>query len=39
MTIRYTWWRAEGRAQRIDRTIDLFEKKYPKTKVKTDFQP
>ncbi|MEV5334465.1 ABC transporter substrate-binding protein [Streptomyces werraensis] len=39
VTIRYAWWGAEDRAQRINRTIDLFEKKYPKIKVKTDFQP
>lgn len=39
MTIRYSWWGAEDRAERINRTIALFEEKYPKIKVKTDFQP
>ncbi|MFE7903023.1 ABC transporter substrate-binding protein [Streptomyces sp. NPDC057424] len=39
VTIRYAWWGAEDRAQRINKTIALFEKKYPKIKVKTDFQP
>ncbi|QFQ96010.1 extracellular solute-binding protein [Streptomyces phaeolivaceus] len=38
VTIRYAWWGAEDRAQRIKKTIALFEKKYPKIKVKTDFQ-
>ncbi|MFE9174080.1 ABC transporter substrate-binding protein [Streptomyces kebangsaanensis] len=38
VTIRYSWWGAEERAKRINRTITLFEKKYPKIKVKTDFQ-
>ena len=38
MTIRYAWWGAEERAKRINKTIALFEKKYPKIKVKTDFQ-
>ncbi|SCE10231.1 extracellular solute-binding protein [Streptomyces althioticus] len=39
VTIRYAWWGAADRAQRINKTIDLFEKKHPKIKVKTDFQP
>ncbi|WP_328772882.1 ABC transporter substrate-binding protein [Streptomyces sp. NBC_00286] len=39
VTIRYAWWGAEDRAKRINETIKLFEKKYPKIKVKTDFQP
>ncbi|MFJ4567039.1 ABC transporter substrate-binding protein [Streptomyces caelestis] len=39
VTIRYAWWGAEDRAQRINKTIALFEKKYPTIKVKTDFQP
>jgi multiple sugar transport system substrate-binding protein len=39
VTIRYDWWGAEDRAARIKKTIALFEKKYPKIKVKTDFQP
>ncbi|MGY4928112.1 ABC transporter substrate-binding protein [Streptomyces sp. 900105755] len=38
VTIRYSWWGAEERAQKINKTIGLFEKKYPKIKVKTDFQ-
>ena len=38
VTIRYSWWGAEERAKKINRTIALFEKKYPKIKVKTDFQ-
>ncbi|MFF5252010.1 ABC transporter substrate-binding protein [Streptomyces leeuwenhoekii] len=39
VTIRYSWWGADDRAERINKTIALFEKKYPKIKVKTDFQP
>ncbi|MFJ2559751.1 MULTISPECIES: ABC transporter substrate-binding protein [unclassified Streptomyces] len=39
VTIRYAWWGSEDRAKRINRTISLFEEKYPKIKVKTDFQP
>ncbi|MFI6701647.1 ABC transporter substrate-binding protein [Streptomyces sp. NPDC050509] len=39
VTIRYAWWGSEDRAKRINRTIALFEEKYPKIKVKTDFQP
>jgi multiple sugar transport system substrate-binding protein len=39
VTIRYSWWGAEDRAERIKKSIALFEKKYPKIKVKTDFQP
>lgn len=38
VTIRYSWWGAEERAKKINRTIALFEKKHPKTKEKTDFQ-
>ncbi|NGO13239.1 extracellular solute-binding protein [Streptomyces sp. HC44] len=38
VTIRYAWWGAEDRAKRINESIKLFEKKYPKIKVKTDFQ-
>ncbi|MEU2063503.1 extracellular solute-binding protein [Streptomyces sp. NPDC013455] len=38
VTIRYSWWGAEERAKKINRTIALFEKKNPKIKVKTDFQ-
>jgi multiple sugar transport system substrate-binding protein len=36
--IRFAWWGAEERAKRINQSITLFEKKYPKIKVKTDFQ-
>ncbi|WP_328941317.1 extracellular solute-binding protein [Streptomyces sp. NBC_00250] len=39
VTIRYAWWGSDDRAKRINQTIALFEKKYPKIKVKTDFQP
>ncbi|MDT9686034.1 extracellular solute-binding protein [Streptomyces sp. TRM76323] len=39
VTIRYAWWGSDDRAKRINQTIELFEKKYPKIKVKTDFQP
>ncbi|WP_190081587.1 ABC transporter substrate-binding protein [Streptomyces longisporoflavus] len=39
VTIRYAWWGSDDRAKRINRTIELFEKKYPKIKVQTDFQP
>ncbi|MFV0137063.1 ABC transporter substrate-binding protein [Streptomyces sp. HMX87] len=38
VTIRYSWWGADERAKRINESIKLFEKKYPKIKVKTDFQ-
>ncbi|WP_053661807.1 ABC transporter substrate-binding protein [Streptomyces sp. MMG1121] len=38
VTIRYSWWGAEERAKKINQTIALFAKKYPKIKVKTDFQ-
>jgi multiple sugar transport system substrate-binding protein len=38
VTIRYSWWGAEERQKRISQSIRLFEKKYPKIKVKTDFQ-
>ncbi|MFJ9903017.1 ABC transporter substrate-binding protein [Streptomyces sp. NPDC101152] len=38
VTIRYSWWGADERAKKINQTIRLFEKKYPKIKVKTDFQ-
>ncbi|MGW0735259.1 ABC transporter substrate-binding protein [Streptomyces sp. NPDC002851] len=39
VTIRYSWWGADDRAKRINESIKLFEKKHPKIKVKTDFQP
>lgn len=38
VTIRYSWWGADEWAKKVNRTIALFEKKYPKTKVKADFQ-
>ncbi|AWT42018.1 MULTISPECIES: ABC transporter substrate-binding protein [Streptomyces] len=38
VTIRYSWWGAEERQKRISQSIRLFEKKFPKIKVKTDFQ-
>lgn len=38
VTIRYSWWGAEERQKRISQSIQLFEKKFPKIKVKTDFQ-
>ncbi|MEU3957541.1 substrate-binding domain-containing protein, partial [Streptomyces achromogenes] len=38
VTIRYSWWGAEERAKKINQSIALFEQKYPKIKVKTDFQ-
>lgn len=38
VAIRNSWWGAEERARKIDQTVALFEKKYPKIKVKTDFQ-
>lgn len=39
VTIRYAWWGSEDRTKRINESIALFEKKFPKIKVKTDFQP
>ncbi|WP_433544022.1 ABC transporter substrate-binding protein (plasmid) [Streptomyces sp. CA-294286] len=39
VTIRYAWWGADDRAKKINQAIALFEKKHPKIKVKTDFQP
>ncbi|PGH51388.1 ABC transporter substrate-binding protein [Streptomyces sp. Ru87] len=37
VTIRYSWWGDASRAKLINETVDLFEKKHPKIKVKTDF--
>ncbi|WP_346175306.1 sugar ABC transporter substrate-binding protein [Streptomyces cuspidosporus] len=37
VTIRYSWWGAKDRAELIQKTVELFEKKYPNIKVKTDF--
>src|SRR4051812_33585500 len=37
-TIRYSWWGAEERGKKINQSIALFGKKYPKIKGKTDFQ-
>ncbi len=39
VTIRYAWWGADDRANRMNQAVALFEKKHPKIKVKTDFQP
>lgn len=36
--IRYSWWGGQERATLINKTIALFEKKYPDIEVKTDFQ-
>ncbi|MFI1442512.1 ABC transporter substrate-binding protein [Streptomyces fructofermentans] len=36
--LRFAWWGAEERAKRINKSVALFEKKYPRIKVKTDFQ-
>lgn len=38
MTIRYFWWGAEERAEKINQSVALCERKYPKIKVKTDFR-
>ncbi|MFP8960244.1 ABC transporter substrate-binding protein [Streptomyces nanhaiensis] len=38
VTIRYSWWGAQDRADLINRTVDLFEKENPGIEVKTDFQ-
>jgi multiple sugar transport system substrate-binding protein len=37
VTIRYSWWGAQDRAELINKTVKLFEKKYPDITVKTDF--
>lgn len=37
VTIRYAWWGGEPRTIAIRKTIDLFEKKFPKIKVKPEF--
>ncbi|CAL9626364.1 Putative ABC transporter substrate-binding protein YesO [Streptomyces sp. enrichment culture] len=37
VTIRYAWWGGEPRAIAIKKTIALFEKKYPKIKIKPEF--
>ncbi|MFF3946596.1 ABC transporter substrate-binding protein [Streptomyces sp. NPDC001902] len=37
VTIRYSWWGAQDRAELIRKTIALFEKDHPHIKVKTDF--
>ncbi|MFI5801442.1 ABC transporter substrate-binding protein [Streptomyces sp. NPDC051561] len=39
VTLRYSWWGADDRAKKINQAIALFEKKHPKIKIKTDFQP
>ncbi|MFD3658641.1 ABC transporter substrate-binding protein [Streptomyces sp. NPDC058620] len=36
--IRYSWWGGQERAEMINKTIALFEKKHPDIDVKTDFQ-
>ena len=36
--IRYSWWGAKDRAELIQKTVALFEKKHPDITVKTDFQ-
>ncbi|GAA2261036.1 lipoprotein [Streptomyces ruber] len=36
--LRFSWWGADERAKRVNESIALFEKKFPKIKVKTDFQ-
>lgn len=38
VAIRYTWWGGKDRAELIQKTIALFNKKYPNIEVKTDFQ-
>ncbi|MGW0823992.1 ABC transporter substrate-binding protein [Streptomyces sp. NPDC002845] len=38
VTLRFSWWGADERAKRINDSIALFEEKYPKIKIKTDFQ-
>ncbi|MFE3517448.1 ABC transporter substrate-binding protein [Streptomyces sp. NPDC059166] len=38
VTIRHSWWGADDRAKKVQQCVDLFEKKHPKIKVKTDFQ-
>ncbi|WP_128378361.1 extracellular solute-binding protein [Streptomyces cavernae] len=35
--LRFAWWGAEERSKRINQSIALFEKKYPKIKIKPDF--
>ncbi|WSD65589.1 extracellular solute-binding protein [Actinacidiphila glaucinigra] len=37
VTIRYSWWGAQDRAELIRKTIALFEKDHPHIEVKTDF--
>lgn len=39
VTLRYAWWGADDRAEKINQTIALFEKKHPKIRIKPDFQP
>lgn len=39
VTIRYAWWGTDDRAKKMNQAVALFEKKHPKIKVKTDFQP
>ncbi len=39
VTLRYAWWGSDDRAERINKTIALFEKKHPKIRIKADFQP
>ncbi|KUN76927.1 extracellular solute-binding protein [Streptomyces griseoruber] len=37
VTLRYAWWGGEPRTIAIKKTIALFEKKYPKIKIKPEF--
>lgn len=37
MTIRYSWWGAQDRAELIRKTVALFERGHPHIKVTTDF--
>lgn len=37
VTINFTWWGSDERAQRYEQAIDLFEKRHPNIKVQTSF--
>lgn len=38
ITLTFTWWGNDDRAERYERSIDLFEEKYPNITVQTQFQ-
>ena len=37
VTLRIAWWGAEGRAEKTNKVIELFKKKYPNVTIETDY--